>query len=94
MDWSARKSIQCKNKEGRFWWNYTLWIASAWASHFALPSFSVMEPSRRKTWVTTILDTDDWPDAAEEEIDPVNDRSKALIVGEFKLCCDNGGEKV
>ena len=71
-----------------------MWIASACASHFALPSFSVIEPSSRKTWVTTILDTEDWPETAEEGFDPVNDRSNALVVGEFKLCCGNGGEKV
>ena len=53
-----------------------------------------MEPSSRKTWVTTILDTEDWPDAAEAEFDPVNERSKGLVVGELKLCCGNGGEKV
>ncbi len=53
-----------------------------------------MEPSSKKTWVTTILDTEDWPDVAEEGTDPVADLSKALVVGELKLCCGNGGEKV
>ena len=76
------------------WDSHTLWITSAWASHFALPSFSVIEPSSRKTWVTTILDTEDWPNGAEEEFRPVADRSKVLVVGELRLCCGNGGDKV
>ena len=54
-----------------------------------------MEPSSRKTWVTTIFDTEDWPDVAEEEVDPENgDRSKVLLVGETRLFCAKGGEKV
>ncbi len=45
--------------------------------------------------MTTIFDSEDWLGATEEEFEPVNgDRSKLLAVGELRLCCGRGGEKV
>ena len=73
----------------------TFRIWSAWDSHFALPSFSVIEPRSKKSWAITILATEaelllvmliDEDDAAV--------RSKAVLVGEFTLVCDNDGENV
>ncbi len=61
-------------------------MASAWESHLALPSFSVIDPKSKNTCVTTIFDTDDWPDIPDEGADPPNaDRSNVLFVGEFKV---------
>lgn len=71
-------------------------MASACDSHFARPSFSVIDPSRMNTCVTTIFDTDDEPARFKEEDDCacVVDRSKVLLVGELRLCCGNDGENV
>lgn len=71
----------------------TFRIASAWESHLALPSFSVIEPRSRNTWVTTILETDDWLELADNNVDEEKVfRSKVVLVGEVKLCCVPKGE--
>ena len=45
--------------------------------------------------VITILDSEDWLEITDEELELVNgDRSKPLIVGELSVCCGRGGEKV
>jgi hypothetical protein len=70
-------------------------MASAWESHFAFPSFSVIEPRSRNTCVTVILDTDDWLEIFEAGVDRENGlRSKVVLVGDVRLCCDKDGEKV
>jgi hypothetical protein len=67
-------------------------MVSACESHLALPSFSVMEPSRRKTWVTTILETEDWGEEAEGGRDaPKMPRSKDVVVGEPRPCWASDG---
>ena len=68
----------------------TLRIFSAFSSHFAFPSFSVIELRSSSICVVVILDTDDWLELAEEGLDVVRaTRSKVLLVGEV-----SGGEKV
>ena len=52
-----------------------------------------MEPRSKKTWVTTIFETDDWPelpDAKTEEESMF--LSKLELVGELRPCCANEGE--
>jgi len=57
------------------------------------PSFSVIEPSKRKICVTVILDTEFWPALEEVEPPALNGlRSKPVLVGEFKPC-EDAGEK-
>ena len=70
-------------------------MCSAWESHFALPSFSVMEPSNKNTCVTTIFDTDDCPELLDVEEDRLKaERSKLAVVGDVKLFDPSEGEKV
>lgn len=73
---------------------HTLRMVSAWDSHFARPSFSVIEPRRMNTWVTTIFETEDEPPRFEDACPCVADRSKVLLVGELRFCCGNKGENV
>ena len=55
----------------------------------------MIEPRSRKTWVTTILETDDWLELADDNIDEGNVfRSKVELVGEVTLCCGREGENV
>ena len=61
----------------------------------ALPSFSVIEPKRRNTWVTTIFDTEVWFEVEDVEAGEVKEvRSNVAIVGELRVCCDKEGENV
>ena len=54
-----------------------------------------MDPRRRNTWVTTILETEDWPELLEADAEVGNRlRSKLAIVGEVKFCWAKDGEKV
>lgn len=68
-------------------------MASACDSHFVLPSFSLMEPSSRKTCAITILDTDDSVEPARFKfVEPNEFRSKVDAVGDVTLCPDREGE--
>lgn len=91
-----KTSRQHFHRYGRILAGPTLRIASAWDSHLALPSFSVIEPRRMKTCVTTIFETEDEPvrfEADDASPCPV-ERSKVLLVGELRFCCGKDGEKV
>ena len=62
-------------------------MASAWDSHFAFPSFSVIDPSSRKTWVIVIFDTPESPKPALGAFeDPKGFRSTVDAIGESTLC--------
>ena len=70
-------------------------MASAWESHFVLPSFSVIEPRRMNIWVTTIFDTEVWLLLTDVEVVGVKvARSKVVFVGETTPCCASDGENV
>ena len=44
--------------------------------------------------MTTILETEDWLEVGVAIFDVVNgERSKVVLIGEVKLCCDEDGEK-
>lgn len=71
----------------------TFWICAAFVSHFSLPSFSVIESRRRKTWATDIFVREDWlallpvPELADAGLSEENP------VGEFMVVPDSSGEK-
>jgi hypothetical protein len=60
-----------------------------------LPSFSLIESKRSKTWATDIFDSEDWPAADGPDPDPkLVDFSDVNPVGELMFVPSNGGENV
>ena len=55
----------------------------------------MIEPKSRKTWVTTIFDTEVWFEVAGIEAGELKEvRSNVAVVGELNVCCGKEGENV
>lgn len=54
-----------------------------------------MDPNSKKICVATIFETEDWPEAVEDVVEPAYPgRSNAVAVGDAKPYWDRGGENV